>query len=78
MAFSITLEDFLRLSKHKADIESKFDTVIQFVNHPRQNSLTSDNMNQLYLIGKPLQVEQCRVYILVLLDEMVNIYNKNK
>ncbi|KAI8883193.1 hypothetical protein K501DRAFT_219857 [Backusella circina FSU 941] len=73
LAFSITLEDFLRLSKHKADIETKFNTTIQFINPPRQNSLTSESMNQLHLIGKPLEVEQCRVYILVLLDEMKSL-----
>ena len=42
------------------------------------SSLLSDNPTRIEMIGLPQQVEECRVRVLVLLDEKVNKKKKQK
>jgi hypothetical protein len=61
------------------DLKEKFFNVKINVIQPKKqySSLVSDNPTHIELIGPPNQVEECRVRVLVLLDEKVNNKKKN-
>lgn len=55
--------------KLEKELHTKIVTVPEKSNH---SSLISDNPVSIEIVGNPIQVEQCRVRVLVLLDEMVS------
>lgn len=63
---SIISDHFEKLEK---ELQTKIVVVPEKFNYA---SLISDNPVTIEIVGNPIQVEQCRVRVLVLLDEMVS------
>lgn len=63
---SIISDHFEKLEK---ELQTKIVVVPEKFNY---SSLISDNPVTIEIVGNPIQVEQCRVRVLVLLDEMVS------
>lgn len=67
------------LSDQFENLEKELKTKITIVpEKPNYSSLISDNTATIEIVGVPTQVEQCRVRVLVLLDEKVMNIKKKK
>lgn len=62
------------MSDHFEKLEKELNTKIKIIpEKANYSSLISDNTVTIEIVGNPIQVEQCRVRVLVLLDEMVSV-----
>lgn len=67
------------MSDHFEKLQQELHTKITLLPEKlHHSSLISDNPVTIEIVGNPTQVEQCRVRVLVLLDEMVSQKKKKK
>lgn len=66
------LSNVSKLSNHFESLEKELATKINIIpEKENHSSLISENPITIEIVGIPIRVEQCRVRVLVLLDEMV-------
>ena len=60
------------MTDHFGQLENEFEVKITLVpEQPNLSSLVSDNTATIEIVGHPTKVEQCRVRVLVAIDEIM-------